>query len=52
MMRLSNKVALVTGAASGIGQHIAKTFVQAGAQVGFADLNLVGVNKSIKEIFL
>lgn len=36
---LSGKVALVTGAASGLGKEIAITFSQAGASVAIADLN-------------
>ena len=32
-MRLDNKVAVVTGAASGIGERIARTFAAAGAAV-------------------
>lgn len=39
MFRLENKVALVTGAASGIGAAIADTFAIAGACVYVADLN-------------
>jgi 3-hydroxybutyrate dehydrogenase len=38
-MNLTNKVAVVTGAASGIGLEIARTFAQAGAKVAIADLN-------------
>ena len=38
-MNLTNKVAIVTGAASGIGLEIARTFAQAGAKVAIADLN-------------
>ena len=37
--RLHNKVALVTGAASGFGASIAERFAQEGAQVMIADLN-------------
>jgi len=33
-MRLKDKVAIVTGAASGIGHEIAKTYVREGARVG------------------
>lgn len=36
---LTNKVALVTGAASGIGRDIAETYARAGAAVGIADIN-------------
>ena len=38
-MRLANKVALVTGAASGFGEGIARLFAQEGAAVVVADLN-------------
>lgn len=39
MPRLSNKVAIVTGAASGIGLSIANLFVKEGAKVVFSDIN-------------
>ena len=39
-MRLKNKVALVTGAGSGIGESIALGFSQEGASVVCADLDL------------
>jgi 3-hydroxybutyrate dehydrogenase len=39
-MRLQNKVALVTGAASGIGRAIASKFAAEGAKVVIADLDL------------
>jgi len=38
-MKLENKVAIVTGAASGIGLAIANTFVAEGAQVVYSDVN-------------
>lgn len=38
-MRLQNKVAIVTGAASGFGQGIATTFARHGASVVVADIN-------------
>ena len=41
-MRLDNKVAIVTGAASGIGKEIAVLFGRPGARVAIADLNQHG----------
>lgn len=38
-MRLENKVAVVTGASSGIGKAIANMFVREGAKVIFSDVN-------------
>lgn len=38
-MRLENKVAIVTGAASGIGRAIAEKFIGEGAKVVFSDVN-------------
>jgi 3-oxoacyl-[acyl-carrier protein] reductase len=38
-MRLQNKVALVTGAASGFGKAIAQTYAREGAKVAVVDLN-------------
>jgi len=40
MMKLKDKVCIVTGAAQGIGQTIAQRYVQEGANVAVADLNL------------
>lgn len=49
-MRLQGKVAIVTGAASGMGKAIALRFAEEGAKVIAADLNLEGVEATVKEI--
>ena len=49
-MRLKDKVAVVTGAASGIGRQIARTFVAEGAKVVIADLNQQGAEAAAAEI--
>ena len=49
-MRLDGKVALVTGAASGIGHAIAKRYVAAGGRVAIADLNLEAAKKAALEL--
>ncbi len=41
-MRLANKTIIVTGAAQGFGEGIARLFVQEGANVLVADINLAG----------
>ncbi|MBB5402576.1 3-hydroxybutyrate dehydrogenase [Paraburkholderia sp. JPY162] len=47
---LTGRVALVTGAASGIGKQIALTLSAAGAAVAIADLNQGGANAVAEEI--
>src|SRR5712671_5539425 len=49
-MRLKDKVAVVTGAASGIGKEIARTFADEGAKVVIADLNQQGADAAAKEL--
>ena len=49
-MRLKNKVAIVTGAASGFGAEIARVYANEGAKVVIADLNEVGAQKVATEI--
>jgi|SRR5579859_775645 len=49
-MRLENKVAVVTGAASGIGKEIAKLFAHEGAKVVIADLNQAAAEATAAEI--
>lgn len=46
-MRLENKVALITGAGSGIGREAAVLFAKEGAQVVVCDLNETGGNETV-----
>lgn len=49
-MKLQEKVAVVTGAASGMGKAIAKLYAKEGAKVIVADLNIDGAEAVVKEI--
>jgi len=49
-MRLQDKVAIVTGAASGIGKEIATVFVREGAKVAIADLDKKAADATAKEL--
>ena len=49
-MRLKNKVAIVTGGASGFGEGIVKRFAKEGAHVLVADINIEGAEKVASEV--
>jgi 3-hydroxybutyrate dehydrogenase len=49
-MRLKDKVAIITGAASGIGKEIAIVFAREGAKVAIADLNLKAAEATAREL--
>src|ERR1041385_8711285 len=49
-MKLKDKAAIVTGAASGIGQEIARTYAREGARVAIADLNPEAAHAAADEI--
>ena len=49
-MKLKDKVAIVTGAASGIGKEIALTYAREGAKVAIADMNKDAADAAASEI--
>jgi len=49
-MRLKDKIAVVTGAASGIGKEIATAYLREGARVAIADLDLKAGQAAAREL--
>ncbi|HEY1092919.1 MAG TPA: 3-hydroxybutyrate dehydrogenase [Burkholderiaceae bacterium] len=49
-MKLKDKIAIVTGAASGIGRAIALSYAREGAKVAIADLSMEAAQKVVDEI--
>ncbi len=49
-MNLNGKICIITGAARGIGAAIAKRYVQSGARVAIADLNLEAAERTAAEL--
>src|ERR1035437_7043682 len=49
-MRLTNKTALISGGASGIGRAIAEVFLQAGAAVAISDINGLMLKVTVEEL--
>ena len=46
-MRLKDKIAIVTGAASGIGRSVAQVFAREGAQLTLVDINEAGLRETL-----
>lgn len=50
MMKMKDKIVVVTGAGSGIGKSCAVEFARAGAKVIAADINFIGAEETVNEI--
>ena len=48
--KLQDKIAFVTGAASGIGREIARTYAREGAKVAIADVNMAAAQAAAEEL--
>src|SRR5215470_1193794 len=49
-MRLKDKVAIVTGAASGIGRSVAQVFAREGCHLALVDINEAGLNETLASL--
>lgn len=49
-LKFKNKVAVVTGGASGIGRCLTQEFVKQGASIAFIDMNMKAAEENVKLI--